>query len=570
MPRPRRSSVANLRPLVVSKASPIALAVLGLCASCQVQTPESQDELGGSGNANTNTTSAPSNTTPSADNTTDTGGGAVGPAIPTDDEGPFISAPPVQSTAPQLSPDAGHVETVVNMDCAKTEVSAVDTTELVPADIIIAVDTSRSMQLESIFVQEQLNQFSQQIIASGVDARVILIALAGEGETRPEAMDGGAGMGGNFGGGIGGRNYTICIDEPLGSGSCPDDQKLPNYIHIDQLVDSRDALTQIVNRFPQYQEHLRPNSVKAFLVVTDDESNVSAADFTANIAALHTETALFERWTMNAVYAFTTMNCNDEDGNALGQNVGNIYKELVAQTSGVEGDLCLQDFQPVFDSLATQIVENAGAEIVCQWEIPASVAGQTFSTDLVEVARTSGDTVTALARVANAESCATGGWYFDDAYSPQAIIACESTCAEMQGAEGRIDVEFGCEIVEGCAASEATDLNAGGAAPPADTNAPVACEWALPELTASNQELNLENVNVRYTTSRGFGVLLGNVPNAEGCATAELGWHYDNPEEPTKIVACPATCDVLNSRQITQVQALFGCQTKPAKPMVAL
>jgi hypothetical protein len=562
----------------------LGLATLGLLVACEAEKPPIVDELGGSETGAVNaTTSSPTGTLSPTGNTASEG---VSPQEnpTTEDQGGFISAPPMQTMA-EIPEDAGKVETVVKADCAATEVSAVDTTVLVPADIIIAVDTSSSMQVETIFVQQQLNQFSRQIIDSGVDARVILIALAGEGETlEPGDAGAGGGMMGGMGGmgGFGGRDFTICIDAPLGSGACPDDQLLPNYIHIDQLVDSRDALTQIVNTFPQYREHLRPNSAKAFLVVTDDESDVSAADFTANITQLNTDTGLFERWTMNSVYAFSTTDCDDETGVALGQNVGNVYKELVTQTSGVQGDLCLQDFQPVFDALATQIVENAGAEIVCEWEIPASVEGQTFSTDLVEVSRTSGDVVTPLQRVANAQACASGGWYFDDAYSPQSIIACESTCAEMQGAEGRIDVAFGCEIVEGCAASEAADLT--GAPAPASTEgstqassdtagaAPiaVACEWPLPETGSTNQQLDLENVNVRYTTGRGFGVLLGNVADMAACASADLGWYYDNPEEPTKIVACPGTCDVLNSRQITEVQALFGCETKPAKPMVTL
>lgn len=544
--------------------------MVGLLSACQADPATVDDDVLGGGDGTPTTT--PAGTTPPGEDTSSSvspGGGNNGGGNAGGDGDGFINSPPPQPTATDSAPETGGVETVVMNDCAKTEVSAVDTTVLVPADIIIAVDTSASMQVETIFVQEQLNRFSQQIIDSGVDARVILLALAGQ-PTNADPDEAGGGMmgGGMMGGGLGGggfggrRTYTICIDAPLGSGSCPDDQNLPNYIHVNQLVDSRDSLTQIVNKFPDYREHLRPNSLKAFLVVTDDESNVPAATFVNNINQLHEETGLFERWTMNAVYAFTEENCNDADGVRLAQNVGEIYKQLVAQTSGVEGDLCLQDFQPVFDSLATQIVEGAGAEIVCEWEIPAAVNGQTFSTDLVEVSRTSGGTVTQLERVANAEACSAGGWYFDDSYSPQSIIACPSTCADMQGAEGRIDVQFGCEVVEGCAASDSTTLGAGEGA--------VACEWSLPEASSSSQQLVLDNVNVRYTTDRGFGVLLGNVPNAEACATAELGWHYDNAEDPTKIIACPATCEVLTARNVTQVQALFGCETKPAKPQVAL
>lgn len=456
----------------------------------------------------------------------------------------------------KVNEDAGqpNVETVVNADCAQTQVTATDTTELIPADIIIAVDTSGSMGAETEFVQEQLNRFSEQIINSGVDARVILLAtptpaVAGDAGVQPGTPGGG--------GGFGRQTYSICIDAPLGSGQCPDDSNLPGFVHINREIRSNDALNKFIDTFPEWREHLRPNSLKAFLVISDDNAterpNNSAESFTQNLEALAPE--LFERWNMNAVYSFTM--CTD-----LAAAVGTVYRELVAQTGGVEGDLCEQNFQPVFDKLATQIVENAGAELVCEWEIPPAVDGQTFSTELVKVQRTSeSGAATQLTRVDGIADCSSGGWYFDDNFNPAKIIACEATCDAMQDdSGGGIDVSFGCEIVEGCAASEEAAL-AGD-----DTG----CEWPLPELEDSKKQLNLDNVNVRYTTENGFGVLMGKVENLETCEGTVLGWHFDDADKPTKIVACPETCEVLTSRNITRVNALFGCETKPARPRQVL
>lgn len=473
-----------------------------------------------------------------------------------------------------MESDAGQpqIETMVNENCAQTKVTATDTTVMVPADIIIGVDTSSSMQAEAAFVQEELNRFSQQIIASGVDARVILIAKPTD---LPVEADAG-GMGGMPGGGMGGRQtYSICIDAPLGSGNCPDDSNLPGYLHVNQYVASHDVLNQFINTFPQWRDQLRPNSLKAFLVISDDDAtdqpNNSAAAFTNALQGLDAD--LFARWNMNAVYSFSM--CPD-----LAAAIGDVFKDLVAQTGGVEGDLCAQDFQPVFDKLATQIVENAGAELVCEWEIPPAVDGQAFSTELVDVNRTSATGApTLLTRVSTSADCMSGGWYFDDNYNPTRIVACESTCAEMQDdAGGGIDVSFGCEVVEGCAASGEATLGGEGsetgepvvAADDAGLAANVACEWALPELEGNAQQLDLDNVNVRYTTSNGFGVLMGKVGGPADCATAELGWHFDDAAEPTKIVACPETCEILTSRQITEVNALFGCETKPARPRQVL
>lgn len=469
---------------------------------------------------------------------------------------------PIPPPASNQNEDAGQpdIETMINENCAQTKVTAVDTTVLVPADIIVAIDTSSSMSAEVGFVQDQINAFSEQISASGVDARVILLALPGQpGETFQ-------------------RNrrdiFAVCIGAPLGSGNCPDDTNLPGYVHIPQYIDSSDALEQFIETFPQWREHLRPNSLKAFMVITDDESDMSADAFKSELADL--DPTLFERWNMNGVVSFSM--CRGNNGEQLAAAVGNIYRSLIEETGGVAGDLCEQNFQPVFDALASQIVENAGAELLCEWEVPRAVAGQTFSTELVKVNRTTGAdggvTAATLGRVDSLADCTAGGWYFDDNYNPSRIIACESTCSDMQDdASGGIEVEFGCETVEGCAANEEAALDGdpvavvaddGGAGPGAPVA--VACEWPLPKLEDRQQELDLESVNVRYTTSKGFGVIMGSVSDLASCASADLGWYFDDPKKPTKIVACPETCDVLTSRQITKVNALFGCKTRPAKP----
>lgn len=142
-------------------------------------------------------------------------------------------------------------------------------------------------------------------------------------------------------------------------------------------------------------------------------------------------------------------------------------------------------------------------------------------------------------------------------------------------AEGSIDVQFGCETVAGCAASSEASLGGDTPAPGpvgdggTTSGGNVACEWDLPE-PADGTLLDLANVNVRYSTPNGFGVLMGAVTGADACAAADLGWYYDDPEDPAKIVACPETCDVLTTHNITNVQALFGCETKPAIPREAL
>jgi hypothetical protein len=175
-----------------------------------------------------------------------------------------------------------------------------------------------------------------------------------------------------------------------------------------------------------------------------------------------------------------------------------------------------------------------------------------------------------LSQVATEEECVPGGWFFDDPTDPSHILACPETCEAMQDdAEGRIDVVFGCEIVQGCAASGASSLGAvdsdvfDGVAGAPSTAEAIGCQWPLPEPEGGTL-LDLDGVNVRYVTSRGFGVLLGQVQSSADCDSATLGWYYDDLLDPTMIMACPDTCDTLNAASVAKVDALFGCETKLA------
>lgn len=420
------------------------------------------------------------------------------------------------------------VGTTVMPECASTNAKSTDIMTVRPADIIIAVDSSRSMDAEIGFVQDNLNRFSEQIVAAGVDARVILI----------------------------GAQSAICIGTPLGTGQCPADSNPPNYIHINQRVGSNDALNIIIESFSQWREHLRPDATRSFFVVTDDDAtdgpNNSAAAFSQAIAAL--DPVLFAEWTMNGVYCFTE--CQDAGGKALAAAVGEVYIDLIAETQGVSGDLCLQDFQPVFDRLAMQIVENSGSKISCEWDFPMPPPGQTFSPELVEVRRTTMSGTTPLTRVLSMAECATSpsGWYYDNPMSPTKILACPDTCTTLQSEAGGIDVIFGCELVEGCAASGSASVGTtpGGA---------IACEWPLP-MPPVGQALDTASVNVRFRSATGVAITLGKVPAATDCAAAMGGWYYSDPSNPATMQLCPETCTQVQAAAAgASIDVLFGCKS---------
>lgn len=490
------------------------------------------------------------------------GGGMGGTSsfVPdTFDPGPVLTVAGSNSGGTQgSSPAAGGGDAVggrtVTENCASSKASAMDLTEVRPADIIFAIDSSGSMGEEIDFVQTYMNEFSEQIVASGIDVHVILIADSGPAMPGAPAT---GGMGGQPGGGGpvfgGGQRLSVCIDAPLGSGSCPDDSNLPTYAHVPTRVASNDALTRIVDTYPMWRQHLRPEATKSFVVVTDDDARGMAAGALTSAelfdaAIRQADPMMFAEYTFNGVFCFTEC-----DAAAA---IGSVYKDLVANTKGVSGDLCLQDFQPVFNRLAEQIIQTSGASITCEWDLPAAPTGQSFSGELVEVQRTTSTGTAPLGRVASAADCGAGGWHLDSALNPTKILACPSTCQEMQNQSGgKIDITFACEALGNCIATGSATVNA---------SAPGACDWAIPK-PPQGQSIDYASVNLRYTSPSGFAANLGNVASAADCGNVEHGWYYDNAQDPERIVSCPSTCtEVQNGGAQAKVEVLFGCETIPA------
>ena len=295
-----------------------------------------------------------------------------------------------------------------------------------PSDIIIAIDQSGSMNLETAWVRQQINGFSQQIVQSGIDIRVVLIA------------------------GISGDN-PICVDPPLGSGGCPtQDNNPPTFMHVDQQVESHDALERILDAYPQYGSVLRAGASKHIVVITDDESDMSAVDFDSGLKAR--DAALFAKYffhgivaTANPATSCVTGNaCCFLSGTAAGEGV--IYKSLISQTGGVLGDLCLQDFQAVWTQLSRAVIESTS--LACEWVIPDPPPGETLNPGKVNVRYTGGGQQKDLGRVEDAAACAgfRDAWYYDDNANPTKVLACPDVCAEIQAGQAqKVDIQFGCQ-----------------------------------------------------------------------------------------------------------------------------
>lgn len=280
-----------------------------------------------------------------------------------------------------------------------------------PSDIIFILDNSGSMNLEAKWVQDNMNEFSQQIAGSGVDYRVIAIS------SYP------------------GNGNGICIDPPLGSGGCPKkDTNLPRFLHVNKEVASTNGLSLFLSTYLLWKYNLRSDSVKHIVIVTDDNSSLGAFAFQLALKAYGSD---FSEYKFHGIFCYT--NCKSA------ANIGSVYKTLVKNTGGVSGDLCQQNFKPVFDKLATAVVEEA--KISCSIPMPKAPSGRKINPDqvTVEIVPSPGSPAQEIPHVSGQGQCGSRGWYYDNNTNPTKIILCPSTCSWAQGlTDAELKIDSGC------------------------------------------------------------------------------------------------------------------------------
>jgi hypothetical protein len=339
--------------------------------------------------------------------------------------------------------DSGSNSSDANPDAPCQAVGQEVQTEALPVDIIWAVDTSGSMFDEAAAVQENINAFSQQISAANIDVHVVMLA--------EEQLLG----------------INICVGAPLGTGNCGapgGDSKPPTFFHHPTaVVDSWNGALKFVDTFPDYQQFIRPNSLKYLVMVTDDDGAlfpgipfpVTCDRYCDNPTAfINDVTALpgmrtasgAPAWKMSGVYAQTQ--CLNATRPAV------FWKAVIDQTGGVHGDLCActdpaacsQTFEAVLDSLSKTIT-SAAKPLDCEYAIPAPPPGQTFDKEKVNVDLTVNGAVESIGWVSDAAAChpEVGGWYYDDNVNPTRILTCPKSCEKIKATtSGRVAVAFGC------------------------------------------------------------------------------------------------------------------------------
>jgi hypothetical protein len=341
-------------------------------------------------------------------------GGGDGDGDGDGDTGPLLD---------MMAPGDGDGDT--GEECAAVSEQAQN--EYAPVDIIFAIDTSGSMNDEKNFVQQNMNMFSQQIFLANIDHHVVMIA-----EASPDGP---------------------CVGVPLGSGACPADTKLPEYLHVVEGVGSSNSLEKILSTHVLWSSSIRPNSVKHVVVVSDDDSSMDAATFDNAFKALDAD---YANYFFHAIVAFEAPDPLECGLGAscclslipLSADVGEVYLQLVQQTGGVAGDLCDQEFGPVFNQIAQSVQQTV--PLACEWDIPDPPEGENFDPTKVNVELELDGQPESVYYVENEAACNGGdGWYYlPDAVNPEKIRICPETCTRTQNAvEASVDILFGCDTV---------------------------------------------------------------------------------------------------------------------------
>lgn len=90
------------------------------------------------------------------------------------------------------------------------------------------------------------------------------------------------------------------------------------------------------------------------------------------------------------------------------------------------------------------------------------------------------------------------------------------------------------------------------------------CTYQIPPPT--NGPIDFGKVNVGFTSGQGQKTDIFGVGSADKCSPNVPGWYYDNPQNPTRIIACPQSCNGFNAQFGGQVDVLLGCKTITATP----
>jgi hypothetical protein len=282
-----------------------------------------------------------------------------------------------------------------------------------PIDMIWVVDSSRSMQDEQAAIQQTINQFVAEIEARRFDVHLVMIT-----------------------------NRNI-VPAPLGSDAT-------RYLFVQRDVGSHEPLQALLDTLPKYKGFLRRNAAPHFVVVTDDDSSLSAQDFERSMLA-----QLGRKFVVHAVASpdVDGMPCGKPSdaascttaatrrGGCGAAAIGVQYYALAQQLGGEQISICVDDFAQVFGPLL---------EAVGRTQIPCIIDlnGPEVADTQVMLSRP-GASVLALSEVQSADVCgARDAYYYADHTLTPRIALCPAACGGTTSADAELRIALDCSAPE--------------------------------------------------------------------------------------------------------------------------
>jgi len=218
---------------------------------------------------------------------------------------------------------------------AKTENFSALGNQVGAADLVWVIDNSGSMNEEAAHVRENLEAFTQYVDGRA-DLKMAVISNK--------------------------RSSKNGVELP--SGLDPE-----RFIHIDQVVQSRDSLSLL----DQYlsttlSTFLRPDVDKVFVIVTDDNSEISAEVFTTRFHQTYPDVGF-------SLHGFIAFN---KSTSPCGAKQGTVYEALAANTGSLF-NICERDWTDQFSKLAESVV----AQVRTSFKLDSSVKAEEISSVVV-------------------------------------------------------------------------------------------------------------------------------------------------------------------------------------------
>jgi hypothetical protein len=281
-----------------------------------------------------------------------------------------------------------------------------------PVDMVWVVDSSRSMADERQRIEQTMNQFVSDAESRHFDVRLIMVTLMN------------------------------IVPAPLGTDS-------DRYRFVERNIASHEPLQALIGEFPRYADFLRPDAALHFVIVTDDDSAMTAREFRRQMDRL-----VGRPYVVHAVASpdVDGQPCRTENASQQCRNagpragsvcgasaIGREYWKLADELHGVEISVCTQDWSEVFGPLL---------EAVTPTDIPCSIdLEQDIALEATQVALRIGKTKQPLTLVAGVTGCDTRSaayYYFERAEGPQ-LRLCPGVCTATRAHGIELEIATHCE-----------------------------------------------------------------------------------------------------------------------------